>query len=482
MKLRTKTALILSGTISVLGLLSYGFARSYLLRGYEYQEKEYAYQNVQRALGAIEGELREIKTVAREKASWDDAYAFFANPDIRFLDKAFPLESLQEARLDVFAYIDLHGNVLAERSQKGLSLDPAKSPKTEIKIVHLANLVKNQREPHLLIGVMTLPDGPILAAAAPVLPSNGKGAPRGVLFCGRKLDGDELAMVSKASGISVLTFSPTQSPSQLQTVSLDLPSLTMSPGVDRAVPPEQSLAFSDVPVLIRPLDEQTMAGYFRLFDLEGLPSVILNTLEVRRIHAQANAALLALSVATIVGCLILGGAMIALLEVSVLGPVISLSRAVTGTGKRPYARIQIAHDNELGELARAINKSLNSVERSTEGQRVAQSALRSAKEYSEKLIQTANAIVLGLDEDQKVFTWNEVAEKITGYNLSDMRNRDWVDVLVPPDQKLNVRREMEKLRRAGIPTTFESSIVTKSGELRSIAWQNNVLRSIDQLL
>ena len=75
-----------------------------------------------------------------------------------------------------------------------------------------------------------------------------------------------------------------------------------------------------------------------------------------------------------------------------------------------------------------------------------------------------------------------MAEKITGYNLSEMRNRDWVDVLVPSDQKLNVRREMEKLRRAGIPTTFESSIVTKSGELRSIAWQNNVLRSIDQVV
>jgi hypothetical protein len=35
MKLRTKTAMILSGAIAALALLSYLFARSYLLTGYE---------------------------------------------------------------------------------------------------------------------------------------------------------------------------------------------------------------------------------------------------------------------------------------------------------------------------------------------------------------------------------------------------------------------------------------------------------------
>src|SRR5215475_10582187 len=122
MKLRTKTATILSGTIAALALLSYLFARFYLLTGYENQEKEYAYQNVQRAIGAVEGELREIRAVARENAAADDAYTFFANSDPRFLDKAFPQERLLTTRLDVVAYIDLHGNVLAIRSRRDAAL------------------------------------------------------------------------------------------------------------------------------------------------------------------------------------------------------------------------------------------------------------------------------------------------------------------------------------------------------------------------
>src|SRR5215813_2024743 len=138
MKLRTKTAIILSGTIAALALLSYLFARSYLLTGYENQEKEYAYQNVQRAIGAVEGELREIRAVARENASSDEEYAFFANPDPRFMEKVFPPERLQTSRLDVLAYIDLHGNIVAIRSRKEAPLNPAKSSRAEIQIVHLS--------------------------------------------------------------------------------------------------------------------------------------------------------------------------------------------------------------------------------------------------------------------------------------------------------------------------------------------------------
>src|SRR5262249_51360261 len=175
---------------------------------------------------------------------------------------------------------DLHGNVLALRSRKNLSLNPDLSRNFEVQVVHLAGLIRNQRTPRVLTGVMSLPDWPMLAAAAPVLPSNGNGAPRGVLLCGRKLDGDELAILSKTSGVSLTAFSPATSSPQLQTIALDLPSVTLSHSTDKASPELQALLPSEVPVLIRPLDEQTMAGYFRLFDLEGRPSVILNTLEV----------------------------------------------------------------------------------------------------------------------------------------------------------------------------------------------------------
>src|SRR5215468_7783806 len=481
MKLRTKTATILSGTIAALALLSYLFARFYLLTGYENQEKEYAYQNVQRAIGAVEGELREIRTVARENAERDDAYSFFANPDPRFVDKAFPQESLQASRLDVFAYIDLHGNVLAIRSVKEAALNSANSPNAEMQIVHLAGLVRKQPVPHILQGVMTFAGGPMLVAAAPVLPSTSKSAPRGLLLCGRNLDGDELAILSKASGVSLTTFSSGPSSPQLQAISLDLPAPLTSNSA-KADPTAEAWSLADVPVLIRPVDEQTMGGYFRLFDLEGRPSVILNTIEFRKIHAQANTALAAIIAATMLGGVILAGAMMTLLEINVLAPIISLSHAVAGTGKRSNVRIRISGSDELAELARSINNSLDSVERSTESQRVAQDALRSAKEYAEKLIQTANAIVLGLDESQRVFTWNEVAEKMTGYSLTDLKKRDWVDLLIPAEQKLNVRREIEKLRRGGIPTSFESTIVTKSGEVRNIAWQNNILRNQDQAI
>ena len=121
MKLRTKTALILGCTVIGLVLFSYVFAR-YLLSDYENLEKQYAYQNVQRALGAFAAEFGEVKAAARENAAWDDAYAFMLSGDARFIDKAFPQESFDAARLQFLAFVDLHGGATALRFHKKFSV------------------------------------------------------------------------------------------------------------------------------------------------------------------------------------------------------------------------------------------------------------------------------------------------------------------------------------------------------------------------
>lgn len=102
--------------------------------------------------------------------------------------------------------------------------------------------------------------------------------------------------------------------------------------------------------------------------------------------------------------------------------------------------------------------------------------LRQAKDYAERLIETANIIVVGLGADGAVRTLNEAAERITGYTKADLEGRSWFEALVPKDRYPHVWEEFGRLTADGaMPGIFENPILTKSGQERLIAWRNSPL-------
>ena len=103
-------------------------------------------------------------------------------------------------------------------------------------------------------------------------------------------------------------------------------------------------------------------------------------------------------------------------------------------------------------------------------------SLQSAKEYAENLIQTANAIVVGLDINGNIKTYNKAAEEITGYTISELQGRNWFEVIVPRKRFPEVWEIFEKLMEGGLPRYFENPILTKTGEERYIIWHNNEIR------
>ena len=103
----------------------------------------------------------------------------------------------------------------------------------------------------------------------------------------------------------------------------------------------------------------------------------------------------------------------------------------------------------------------------------AEAGLRAAKDYAENLIATANAMVIGLDRSGNVVVFNKAAEEITGYRMEELQNRNWFEVLVPRDRYPQVWDVFEKLAAGELPRNFENPVLTKSGDERYIAWQNN---------
>jgi PAS domain S-box-containing protein len=112
-----------------------------------------------------------------------------------------------------------------------------------------------------------------------------------------------------------------------------------------------------------------------------------------------------------------------------------------------------------------------------EDQKWMEKKLRQAKEYAENLIATANAIIVSLDVAGNVQVFNETAERVTGYTRAELEGKNWFEVLVPKDRYPYVWEEFANIiQRGGLLRTFENPILTKSGEERTISWQNSELR------
>jgi len=103
--------------------------------------------------------------------------------------------------------------------------------------------------------------------------------------------------------------------------------------------------------------------------------------------------------------------------------------------------------------------------------------LREAKEYSERLIETANVLIIGLDSAGRISIFNKAAEETTGYTAAELRGKNWFEVLVPKEKYPRVWR-MFAHAMLGKPllTKFENPILTKSGEERYISWRNAEIR------
>ncbi len=108
--------------------------------------------------------------------------------------------------------------------------------------------------------------------------------------------------------------------------------------------------------------------------------------------------------------------------------------------------------------------------------RSGEAALRRERDLAERLIETAQAIVLVLDTDGRIVRFNSHMEEISGYRLSDVQGKDWLSTLLPRRDHARIREQFARAAR-GIPIRgYVNSTVTRAGAERDIEWYASALR------
>ncbi len=112
--------------------------------------------------------------------------------------------------------------------------------------------------------------------------------------------------------------------------------------------------------------------------------------------------------------------------------------------------------------------------------RAAAARLPRAMAYATQLIETANAMILGLARDGRVLFVNAKVEEITGYPRDALIGHDWFSLLLPDDPGQRTRAAFEASNAAGQPIRdFENTLLTRDGSARRILWGNNQLTTAE---
>ncbi len=114
----------------------------------------------------------------------------------------------------------------------------------------------------------------------------------------------------------------------------------------------------------------------------------------------------------------------------------------------------------------------------TEQQRV-QEELRHQRDFLERLVETAQVIVLILDTQGCVVQFNRFMQDLCGYRLEEVVGRNWFDVFLPESDAEQLKRLFQHVVGGEEVSGHVNAIKTRDGRQRQIAWWSKTLKDAD---
>jgi len=346
--------LILVALLEVVAVTS----RVLLLNSFIRLEESDVLLNMQRAGNALTDEVTDLTQSVRDYASYDRMYAYVVSHDPKFPEGEFG--NLDALRTNFVGIFDLNGNMVFGKAVALPNNDSSGIPQGLQDVFGPSGgLLRGPGEESPRSGVLVLPAGPMLIAAAPILTGDRKGPVRGTLVMGRWLDHTEIDRLSRKTRLD-LSVRPINDP--------------ILPADFAAMRGQLSVSQS---VASRALGPNLVAGYLLVRDIQNKPALILKLDESRAIYAQGKATVFYLMIWISAAGVLFGGAMYFLLNRAVLSRLARLSRGVEAIGRlgQISARVHVDGNDELTTLGRTINHTLDALEGAEESLRRANSEL-----------------------------------------------------------------------------------------------------------
>ena len=109
--------------------------------------------------------------------------------------------------------------------------------------------------------------------------------------------------------------------------------------------------------------------------------------------------------------------------------------------------------------------------------------LKRERDFSQKLLDTANALIVIVDSDGRINLFNRKCEELTGYSKNEAIGRVFWEFLVPKRFVKFAKKVFADSLADRLPSNFENPWVTKDGKERIISWSNtNIKNDVGQVI
>jgi diguanylate cyclase (GGDEF)-like protein/PAS domain S-box-containing protein len=435
MTLRAKTLVVIGTTLLLMIVFIISISKEILLGGYEKLEKENILQNADQAVRMIDDELLQIRSVVGDWAPWDESYQFMLDKNEEYIQNNLDDYTITNLPVDFLLYQSVDGSVAYCKYVDPESGEDALCPGSLLEYVTVHHsLFKSSDDGKGISGLIILPESPVFLASGPIVTSQFEGPVVGNLIAGRFLNEKEVRRLATKVNLSI----------SLQR--MDAKAITDDFKVS------QQHRSADNPVTVVEQDEDTIAAFVVINDIQNKPILMMGIDRARLIVAQGKASLTYFIIAICVIGLVFTLAALIFLETTVLSRVVRLNAEVKDIGSTAdlFKKTTIRGKDELADLSAEINLMIESVRVSSERDRAILASI--ADGYFE------------LDILGNLVFFNDSLAKMLGYKKQDLIGMNCRQLLNISSAESSIA-EFRQLYTTGQPiTNMETGFTIASGK------------------
>jgi sensor domain CHASE-containing protein/class 3 adenylate cyclase len=349
MNIRQKTLLLISLTLSGLIAVIIVIFYDIFIKSFTQLEIENTEKNVERVHEYLTERLNEINSTTKDWARWDDTYNFVKAPNKTYQDKNLFPSAFETLQINLMLFYNSQNQSvlnLAYDLEAG-EFVPV-SPDLNQYLTPNSILLNHKTDQDELTGLLLVQEGFLLIASLPILTSEQTGPRSGTLIMGRLINQSKVEEISQRTKLSLIFH-------RLDQISPDL--IRVFQELTNATKPRK--------IIVKPINQEKIAGYSILKDVNDRPIILLQVTLNRDIYRQGQVALLSLIIALLIVGFSFELITIILIDRLILKRLISLSNDVIGIGLSNdlARRVPIQGQDELTNFAETINWMLDELQK-----------------------------------------------------------------------------------------------------------------------
>jgi len=97
------------------------------------------------------------------------------------------------------------------------------------------------------------------------------------------------------------------------------------------------------------------------------------------------------------------------------------------------------------------------------------------RDFNRSILQTANSLIVCLDEEGRITVFNDELERVTGYRREEVLGTSWLERFVPKRYHHAELNRFGQWVREHPEDRYERELLTRSGEERIVLWSNSMM-------